>query len=220
MVPPAVVQALDWSTLERRPGSFVDPALGERHTDLLFSVALKGGGEALVYVLFEHQSTPDILMAYRLLRYQVRIWESWQGEHPAESTLPAILPVVFYHGKTPWSVPRSFEALLALPPHLSEALGPHVPRFTYLLDDVTEIPDEVLRARAMTGLAKLAVACLKHARGNSDIAGILTEWADVLREVVRAPNGLAALALVMRYTLGSSGFRVGERSAFGPGLWT
>ena len=43
----AVLQALDCSTLERRPGSFVDQALGERHTDLLFSVALKGGGEAL-----------------------------------------------------------------------------------------------------------------------------------------------------------------------------
>ena len=44
-----------------------------RHTDLLFSVAWRGGGEALVYLLFEHQSTSDGLMAFRILRYLVRI---------------------------------------------------------------------------------------------------------------------------------------------------
>ena len=60
--------------------------------------------------------------AFRLLRYQVRIWERWQAEHPAVDTLPAILPVVFYHGRSRWSVSRSFQTLLALPAHLLEHL--------------------------------------------------------------------------------------------------
>lgn len=75
VVPPALAAAVDWSTLAREPGSFVDDELRECHTDLLFSAQLRDGGGALVYVLFEHQSTPDPLMAYRLLRYAVRIWD-------------------------------------------------------------------------------------------------------------------------------------------------
>jgi hypothetical protein len=36
-----------------------------------------GGGEALVYVLLEHQSTFDPRMPLRLLQYLVRVWEAW-----------------------------------------------------------------------------------------------------------------------------------------------
>ena len=37
VVPAEVAQKLDWSTLTLRPGSFVDLALKEQHTDLLYS---------------------------------------------------------------------------------------------------------------------------------------------------------------------------------------
>lgn len=69
VLPAPVAGALDWTTLTHVPGSFVTPELAERHTDLLFSVQVRGGGDALVYLLFEHQSTPDPHMAFRLLRY-------------------------------------------------------------------------------------------------------------------------------------------------------
>lgn len=53
----------------------------------------------------------------------------------------------------------------------------------------------------MTALGRLVAACFKHARTRADLLEILSSWADVVREVVRAPNGLEALALVMRYIL-------------------
>ena len=34
VLPPALVEALDWETLTQRPGSFVDPELHKSHTDL------------------------------------------------------------------------------------------------------------------------------------------------------------------------------------------
>jgi len=40
-------------------GSFVDPRLSGSQSDRLFSVALRGGGTILIYVLMEHKSTPD-----------------------------------------------------------------------------------------------------------------------------------------------------------------
>lgn len=58
VVPAVLAEALDWSMLTLRPGSFVDAALRNQHTDLLYSTTWNGGGEALVYFLFEHQSSP------------------------------------------------------------------------------------------------------------------------------------------------------------------
>jgi len=204
IAPAMLVEALDWSTLTLQPGSFVDAALIPQHTDLLYSARWRDGGEALVYLLFEHQSTPptDGLMAERLLRYQGRIWDRWRLDHPRAKKLPMILPIVMYHGKTPWPEPLSFDALLDVPAGLRPAVEPYLVRFEYVLHDLSEVSDEELRGGAMrTALAKLVAMCFKHARTRADFLQILGRWMDVVREVLRAPHGLEALAQVMRYIL-------------------
>jgi predicted transposase/invertase (TIGR01784 family) len=204
VVPSVLAEALDWQTLTLRPGSFVDAALTHQHTDLLYSAMWRDGGETLVYLLFEHQSTPPTegLMAYRLLRYQDRIWQRWRADHPKAKTLPMIIPIVMYHGVMPWSEPRSFDALLDVPAAMRPAVEPYLVRFTYLLLDLSEIPDEELREGAMmTALAKLVSMCFKHARTSADFVQILSRWMNVVRQVARAPHGLEALAQVMRYIL-------------------
>jgi predicted transposase/invertase (TIGR01784 family) len=201
VVPPAVADALDWPTLTPCSGSFVDPVFRKRHTDLLFTVGWRAGGEALVYIVFEHQSTSDDRMAFRLLRYLVRIWEHWLDDHPRAGTLPVIIPVVLYHGAEPWSAYLSLDALFDMPDAVRPAMEPYLVQFRYVLDDLSEISDEQLRARAMTAVGRLVEACFKHARKPMDFLEILTSWADVVREVAAAPNGLEALVLVMRYIL-------------------
>jgi predicted transposase/invertase (TIGR01784 family) len=203
VVPPTLAEALDWQTLTLHPGSFVDEALTHQHTDLLYSVTWRDGGEALVYLLFEHQSTPPTegLMAFRLLRYQDRIWERWRTDHPKVKTLPMIIPIVMYHGATPWPEPRSFDALLEVPAGLRPAVDPYLVRFTYVLHDLSEVSDDELREGAMTALAKLVAICFKHARTAPDFVQTLSRWMNIVYEVARAPNGLEALAQVMRYIL-------------------
>lgn len=201
VVPTAIAEAIDWPTLAQCSGSFIDPVLSGRHTDLLFSVAWRDGGEALVYLLFEHQSTSDDRMAFRLLRYLVRIWERWLADHPRAATIPVVIPVVLYHGAEPWSAPMAFEALFDIPDAVRDAIAPHLVRFNYLMDDLSKVSDDRIRARAMTALGRLVAACFKHARTRSDLLEILGGWADVVRDVIGAPNGLEALALVMRYIL-------------------
>jgi predicted transposase/invertase (TIGR01784 family) len=205
VLPAALTETLDWSTLTLRPGSFVDLALKEQHTDLLYSATWRDGGELLVYFLFEHLSAPpkkDSLLAFRLLRYQVRIWEDWHARHQDAKLLPMIIPIVMYHGVTPWSEPRLFDALLDVPASVRPAVAPYLVQFAYLLNDLSEISDDELRNRAMlTALAKLATICLKHARTSTDFTKILARWMDVAGEVARAPNGLNALAQVLCYIL-------------------
>jgi hypothetical protein len=201
VVPSVLAEALDWQTLTLRQGSFVDAALRHQHTDLLYAATWRDGGEALVYLLFEHQSTPPTegLMAYRLLRYQDRIWEHWRADHPKAKTLPMIIPIVMYHGTTPWSEPRSFDALLDVPAGVRLAVEPYLVRFTYLLLDLSEMSDDELCEGAMrTALARLVAMCFKHARTRADFVNILGRWMNVVREVARSLNGMAALAPVMR----------------------
>ena len=105
VLPAAVVDKLNWTTLKLEPGTFVDPELRDRHTDLLYSVELKGSpkpgrgkrGSArrvFLYVLLEHQSSADRWMLLRLLRYMLRIWEWFLTNTPKAKRLPAIIPLV------------------------------------------------------------------------------------------------------------------------------
>jgi predicted transposase/invertase (TIGR01784 family) len=204
IVPAALAEALDWSTLTLRPGSFVDAALTHQHTDLLYSARWHDGdNDAVAYLLFEHQSAPptDGPMAHRLLRYQGRIWDSWRTDRPRAKTLPMIIPIVMYHGVTPWSEARSFDALLDVPPVLRPEVEPYLVRFAYLLFDLSKISDDELRQNAQTALTKLTLMALKHARMNVNMLEVLERWKDIAREVAMAPNGREALEQVMRYIL-------------------
>ena len=199
VLPAAVAETLDWSTLAPCSGNFVDDLLRKRYGDVLFSIAWRGGGDALLYLLFEHQSTSDRWMAFRLLRYLVRIWERWLDENPEAEALPVVIPVVLYHDTKTWTAPVTFEELFEIPDAVRSALGPHLVRFSYLIDDLSLVPDDHLRGRAMTALARLVTVCFKHARTHTDIFKLLADWADVVRDVLRAPNGTEALAIVVRY---------------------
>lgn len=201
VLPPKLCTEIDWPSLERCAGSFVDPGAMDQHTDLLFSAGWRGGSKALLYLLFEHQSSVDDQMAFRMLRYMVRIWERWRAEHGEHARLPCIVPIVLYHGEGPWSAARSFDALHDVPDDVRSQASPHLVRFDYIVDDLSSIPDEELRARAMTALAKLVALCFKYSRRHTTFWAALRGWMDLAKEVISTPHGIEALAKVMRYVL-------------------
>ncbi len=90
-----------------------------------------GGELRLVYVLLEHQSTVDRLMAYRMLRYVGRIWDEWLKGQPEAKQLPRVVPVVLFAGEGPWTAPTSVESLVDGGP------APWVPRMSFILDDLS-----------------------------------------------------------------------------------
>jgi hypothetical protein len=208
VLPPALVARIDFAALTLCPGSFVDETLSWQHTDLLFSAPLAGRA-AFLYLLFEHKSAPDALTAFQLLRYVVRIWEDFLKTHPKAKRLPAIIPVVLHHGEGGWTCARSFQELLDVDKEVLDDLGDLVPRFRFLLDDLGLESDEALRQRAMSALGRLSLWCLRNARTPEAIVQGLGRWLGLVREVRRAPNGMAALVTIWRYVL-----LVGDR--FGP----
>jgi predicted transposase/invertase (TIGR01784 family) len=67
-LPAEVVAAVDLETLKLQKDSFIDEELQEHFSDLLYQVQLRDGSEANVYFLLEHKSSPDVLVAFQLLR--------------------------------------------------------------------------------------------------------------------------------------------------------
>lgn len=198
MLPPALVARIDFATLTACPGTFVDEGLADAHADLLFSVEL-AGRPALLYLLLEHQSTVDRLMAFRLLRYMVRIWDAWLADHRDAQSLPLVVPIVVHHSDTGWTAAVALEEILDVATDVRDALGPHVPRMGFLPDDLSAQSDEALQSRAMTALGRAALWCLRDARKRGEILRKLDRWAHVVGEVVRSPSGAAALHAVLRY---------------------
>ena len=134
-LPPSVAAMLDLGSLHLEPDRYVDERLSDQRSDLLYSVALAGGGRGFVYVLFEHKSYADPHVAVQLLRYMGAIWDQYlKGEDASGGgirRLPLIIPLVFYHGADRWE-PRRLGTLMASVP---EALGEYVPDFEFVVSD-------------------------------------------------------------------------------------
>ncbi len=128
--------------------------LRDSESDLLFAVQRKAGGEpAWLYVLLEHQSTPDRWLRLRLLKYSIRIWERDRRQHRNEKRLRPIVPVVLYQGGRRWRYAREFSALFGV--EVREWSG--VPHYAHLLIDQTKAGQEELRGELHGRIAQLAM---------------------------------------------------------------
>ena len=68
-LPNDVFLCLDEESIYLRKDSFVDKELRTYFSDLLYQTSLKDGTDSYVYVLFEHKSYPESMIAFHLLRY-------------------------------------------------------------------------------------------------------------------------------------------------------
>ena len=200
VLPAELAASIDWSTLRLAPGELVDAHLSERRTDLLYEVELRGV-PAFLFVLLEHQSSVEPMMAARVFTYVGRIWDRWRRGQPNATQLPPIVPLVLYHGRQPWSAATSVTELMGVeaPPH--SALAVHLPALRFLLDDLSTQDEAALRSRVASALTRLVLLVLRQAMLGGDIAQELRRWADLVREVHGAADGGEALSMVLRYVL-------------------
>jgi predicted transposase/invertase (TIGR01784 family) len=202
VMPAEVVAHIDLSTLELCAGSFVDEDLRHAHTDLLYRARVRGseGGEALVYVLFEHQSTFDALLPLRLLRYLVNVWETWARAHP-EARLPIVLPVVLCHVRGGWKAAPQFAPLLDASPELLAAVAPYQPLFGFLLDDLDAQSIDALATRELAALARLAELAFWSARSLRRLEQAAPRMAAILAGLPRDERARSLLARLYVYVM-------------------
>jgi predicted transposase YdaD len=198
VLPPDLAGRLDLDQLTRVPASFVDEALKWRYSDLLFTAPLDGR-DAFVYLLAEHQSSTDPLMAFRMLRYVTRIWDQHLRDHPRAWQLPAVIPLVVHHGRGRWAGPVQLLELIDLDPGAKQEAQAYLPRFEFLLDDLSGVDEDQLLGRELTPAALITLLLLKTAAGNPRIPAQLRPWAGQLRAVLDQPGGGEAFLAILTY---------------------
>ena len=142
-LPDSVGKQVTAGNLHCEPASFIDGSLRGSAADLLFRVGEPGEEEGMfLYCLFEHQRQPDKWMPLRLLRYMVRIWESYLEKHPGAVSLPPVLPIVLHQGKSGWGVAKTFGDLVDMQEEIAGDIRQALPDFSFFLVDLAGIPFE------------------------------------------------------------------------------
>jgi predicted transposase YdaD len=202
VLPEGLSRRVDWQSLRLESGSHIDHLLSDTHTDLLFSTSIAGRG-ALLYVLFEHQSTPDALMPLRLLKYIVRVLE-WHVDNAKalgqpKLPLPLVVPVVLHHSDDGWTSPTElaalFDPVLVNDPELSAL----VPRLSFVLDDISHLSDDELSERALGAAVTLGLWALRDSRQPERLLASLPHFAGLIADLLRAPSGRDAVLALFRY---------------------
>ena len=201
VLPTELGASLEAAELSPQPVSFVEEALRELRSDVCYSARVDGS-ETLLYVLFEHQSTVDPLMAFRVLRYTVELWSWWLKRQPGTPTrLPLIVPIVVYHGERAWNAARDLAELVDVPPSLAGTELEFVPRFRYGFDDLTRRSDEELRARQAPPFAAVAWIFFRHAYDPDRGIKVWQANRDLLRALLQQAEWASSLEKLVSYSL-------------------
>ena len=189
-LPAEVVAQFDLTSLERLAGSFVDDELRGQQGDLLFQARLREGGEAQIYLLLEHKSYRDRMVAFQLLRYCVRIWERDRRERPRQELRP-IVPLVVYNGSAGWQA-HHFEDLFEGP----EVLRRYWPRFDFELLDLPAKDAEEIVGEVKVRIALLALRAMLRPGSESE----LIEIATLIRRIDEQSTATGVLQALIHYT--------------------
>jgi predicted transposase/invertase (TIGR01784 family) len=119
-LPDDIKQSLNLEKLKLCPKSFIDKDLQFSESDILYKTQI-GNKTAFLYLLAEHQSSPDKLMPFRVIKYMAGIWTDYLKQNK-EKKLPLIYPLVFYHGKEPYTDSKDIKDLISAPRALIDTI--------------------------------------------------------------------------------------------------
>jgi len=177
-LPQHIAQRLNLGSLVIGRGSYVDSRLHASYSDLLLETHTRGRQPLLLYILFEHKSSPDRRTLFQLLRYMVGVWDTWSSreENKRWRHLPPIIPVIFSHASRRWTYPLGFAALVRQPKGVD--LRPFTPSFSALLLDLAGREDSELGGDK---LVNALLQLLKHIQAGSleDLASALAAMSEL-----------------------------------------
>lgn len=172
---------LDWTTLRVEPGTYVEEALRDLMSDLLFSVRFRGSNRrALLYLLWDHQRQPDRMMPLRFHNYCGRALHDYtKSEGAIPGYIPTLIPLLVYQGPGEWPGPYLLSELSQLPGE------PEPPIHMDLRMTVHALGDDSLPSSELTILARTTLRLLRLAALGQlvvDNAARVAGWLDEVHE--------------------------------------
>lgn len=188
-LPSEICALVDFDALTLQPRSQTNAVRRESIVDVLFKTQI-GGKEAYIYLLLEHQSTPDPLMSFRVIQYTINAIDEHLRIYKT-TKIPLIYPLVVYHGK-PYHFTTNINDLVDAPRELVEKyfLKP------FQLLDLNQIEDEMLKQNTWSGIMAFV---LKHIFAR-DMLPFLRDIAPLLK-MVDQHNGRDFIGIVLQYIL-------------------
>ena len=102
---PSITQRIKWDTLNLSNKSYIDQKLSQLHSDVVYACQIDDKS-AYIYILIEQQTTPDPLLPFRFLQYNVALLTehlSQREDKNKKGLLPVIMNLCLYSGKqTPY----------------------------------------------------------------------------------------------------------------------
>lgn len=159
-LPPEIAEGFDPGSLVFLPTESMGEALGSSFMDLAFSARFEGQ-EVRIQIIVEHKSSPDSGVYLQVAHYATGLWV--RNHREGRSPLP-VLPVLFYHGARPWSIPARLSEVVGTPGFLKE----WSPDFSLVVIDAGRIEDRDIRDRVEDMNGVLALLALKHIFGDPE----------------------------------------------------
>ncbi len=191
-LPDEIREKVNLDTLSIVKDSFIDKELREHFSDILYTVKYRDTS-LFIYLLFEHKSYPEPLVAFQILRYMTKIWEQYIKQNPKAKIFPPIFPMLLYHGKTKWNISKNFQAII----QKDEFLEKYIPEFHYELFDISHMPDKEIRGQI---LGRTVLLIFKHIF-QPGLRQKLPEILSLLHQVTNRKTVLEMLEIFLRYVV-------------------
>ncbi|MBF0180632.1 MAG: Rpn family recombination-promoting nuclease/putative transposase [Magnetococcales bacterium] len=194
-LPSEIVAQLSLDLPEPVDGSFVPDALSLFISDKLFRVKMVNDAPAFIHILAEHKSYPDRRVAWQISQGIMACMEQSVREMGRNwDSLPAVIPVLIYHGNTPWNHPNDLISLI----DANITLHPWLLNVRFIVVDLSSTADPLLSRHARLRAGFLA---LKYGtRTPHEQMAALDQIADALRD---APELLAPVLIYLMTTFTS-----------------
>ncbi len=143
------VQAIDFPAMTVERTHFVKPDYAHMAVDLLLKAPFRidgaeRGQSILIYLLGEHQSTPERFFILRLADYLLQAYKmqkrDWEKKHGSDAGLvfQPVLPIVLYTGERNWEKIEALVDLIVAGPLFDDVIPAFKPRFLNLRDTSPE----------------------------------------------------------------------------------
>ena len=153
------------------------------HLDLALTCRLKDQA-AEIYLVFEHKSAPEKITLVQILTYCAAVWEH---NILTEKRAPVpIIPIVFYHGKSPFKLPQQFRDYFTVP----EDLKDYMVDFRYALFNTNTLDEHQISQKSYENL--YLAASLLAMQG---IFRTLPELAPALQSLLKLGEGRRILII-------------------------
>ncbi|WP_375329755.1 Rpn family recombination-promoting nuclease/putative transposase [Candidatus Tisiphia endosymbiont of Nemotelus uliginosus] len=190
-LPKDVLALIDSTSLKLEKDSFIEPDLSKTISDVLFSVKFNDQ-DGYIFLLLEHQSTVDKMMAFRLFKYMINICDLYLTTNPKAKSLPLIYPLIIYNGKKKYNAPLNIWNLFSHP-DLARGFWTN----DCQLINVHDIPDEELKEKVWSGIL---LFFLKHIHERQ----LLKRWQEIsylLPKLSKITIGHDHIRNLLSYTL-------------------